>query len=66
VPFLFRCSPDPKCHAGCTLDEVLHAAGLSASDLFPDRANAQRRERERFVARQRFAKARRTPRSERR
>jgi hypothetical protein len=44
-----------KCHAGCTLDDVLLAAGLSAGDLFPGRAGAQVRER--IAARRRFAKS---------
>jgi hypothetical protein len=44
-----------RCHAGCAIDDVLHAAGLTMRDLFPNR-DAQR-DRERFTTRRRFVQA---------
>jgi hypothetical protein len=44
-----------RCHAGCTVDDVLHAAGLTIRDLFPDRH--PQRDRERATTRQRFIQA---------
>jgi hypothetical protein len=44
-----------RCHAGCSLDDVLHAAGLWARDLFPDHSHA--RQHELLADRRRFAAA---------